>query len=197
MRSPKIPLPGRLLGGLALIALAGYGGWALAQVSQLYGPLGGQESIEVQGGVGGPGGQSYFTTTGRVSNGRSYAYFTAFPTASFTIGQATAPTGTTVSTANMSSGGALLFNVTNGTAITITLPPTAQLIDGEIIEICNVTNAAWSTNAVTVSANSGQTLVGTAANNTLTTLAASTCNKWIWGGATAANWYAFAGAGGL
>lgn len=196
MRFPRVS-PLRALGGLALCILVGAGGYALAQVNQLFGPLGGQESIEVQGGVGGPGGQSYFTTSGRISNGRSYAYFTAFPTASFTIGQAAAPTGTTVSTANMSSGGALLFNVTNGSAITITLPPIAQLIDGEIIEVCNVTAAAWATNAVTVAANTGQTIVGTAANNTLTTLAASTCNKWIWGGATAANWYAFAGAGGL
>lgn len=189
------PTPLRLMVGLALGILLGVGGFALSQVTQITGPLGGLEAVVVAG--TGPGGQSYFTTTGRLSNGRSYAYFTAFPTASFTIGQATPPTGTTVNVANVATGGALLFNVTNGTAITITLPATGQLIDGEIIEICNVTASAWITNAVTVAANANQSIVGTAANNTLTTLAASTCNKWVWGGATAANWYAFAGAGGL
>ena len=157
-----------------------------AQVSGIYGPLGGAEALAVQ--TGGAGGGSYYTTTGRLSNGRSYAYFTAFPTASFTIGANTPPTGTTVSTANMVTGGALLFNVTNGSVITITLPPTTQLIDGEIMAICNVTASAWATNAVTVAANTSQSIVGVAGNTALQTLAASTCNKWVWNG-SAATWF--------
>jgi hypothetical protein len=81
-----------------------------------------------------------------------------------------------------------VFNVTNGSVITITFPPTTSLIDGEIIAICNLTAAPWATNVVTVAANTGQSIVGTAATQTLTTLAASTCNKWLWNSA-AATWF--------
>jgi len=157
---------------------------AYAQVSGLFGPLFGNEVIQVA--QGGPGGSSFFTTSGRISNGRSYAYFTTFPNASFTIG-ANPVAQTTVNSSGVVTGGILAFNVTNGSAITITMPPSASLLDGEIIAICNVTAAAWAANAVTVAANTGQSFVGTNIQ-TLTTLAASTCNKWFWN-SPAATWF--------
>jgi len=173
---------GVAIGAIAIGALSGI--WATAQVFVTAG-LFGTEAIVVS--QGGPGGQSIFTTAGRLSNGRSYAYFTTFPNASFTIG-ANPVAQTTVNSAGVVTGGILAFNVTNGSVITITFPPTASLIDGEIIAICNQTAAAWATNAVTVAANTGQSIVGTAATQTLTTLAASTCNKWLWN-AAAATWF--------
>jgi hypothetical protein len=184
----RFPMPRLALGGLILGGLLAIGGLALAQINIGSQGFFGNEVIEIA--QGGPGGPSTFGTVGRISNGRSNAYFSAFPTASFTIGGAN-PTGTTVSTVGVASGGVLLFNVTNGTAITITLPAN-PVIDGTIIGICNVTAAAWATNAVTVSANTSQTIVGTAATQTLTTLAASTCNKWIWSQANA-DWFVMVG----
>jgi hypothetical protein len=172
-----------LLAGAAALALIGVAGYALSQSNVGWTLLTGNETTEVQLGIGGTSG---FVTVGRLSSGRSNAYFTAFPTASFTIGGAT-PTGTTVSTVGVASGGDLLFNVTNGTAITITLPAN-PVVDGTIVGICNVTASAWATNVVTVAANTNQTIVGAAAGQTLTTLAASTCNKWIWNLA-AADWF--------
>jgi len=172
-----------ILGGaFGLLSLLAAGVWAQLNVTA---GLFGTEAIVVA--QGGPGGPSIFTTAGRLSNGRSYAYFTTFPNASFTIG-ANPVAQTTVNSSGVVTGGVLAFNVTNGSAITITLPPSTSLIDGEIIAICNLTAAAWATNAVTVSANTSQTIVGTAATQTLTTLAASTCNKWLWNSA-AATWF--------
>src|SRR5215469_2401288 len=172
-----------ILGGaFGLLSLLAAGVWAQQLVTA---GLFGTEAVVVA--QGGPGGPSIFTTAGRLSNGRSYAYFTTFPNASFTIG-ANPVAQTTVNSAGVVTGGILAFNVTNGSAITITLPPSTSLIDGEIIAICNLTAAAWATNAVTVSANTSQTIVGTAATQTLTTLAASTCNKWLWNSA-AATWF--------
>lgn len=166
------------------LALSGAIAWAQINITQT--GVFGNEFLELQQGTGGPGGSSVFTTSGRISNGRSYAYFTTFPNASFTIGANPAP-GTTVNTSGMVTGGILAFNVTNGTAITITMPATTGLIDGEIIGICNLTAAAWATNAVTVAANTGQSFVGTNIQ-TLTTLGASGCNKWFWNSA-AATWF--------
>jgi hypothetical protein len=177
-----------LLAGAAALALVGAATYALSQATIGFPSLFGNESVEAQLGIGGT---SAFVTVGRLSNGRSSAYFTAFPTASFTIGGANPTGAATVSTVGVASGGDLLFNVTNGTAITITLPAN-PVIDGTIIGICNVTAAAWATNAVTVAANSNQTIVGVAGNTTLTTLAASTCNKWIWN-QSATTWFFMVG----
>jgi hypothetical protein len=179
-------------GALGLLLFLAFGVWA--QVNITNNGLFGNEFLEVQQGTGGPGGSSVFTTTGRISNGRSYAYFTTFPNASFTIG-ANPVAQTTVNSSGMVTGGDLVFNVTNGSAITITMPATVGLIDGEIIGICNVTAAAWATNAVTVAANTGQSFVGTNIQ-TLTTLAASTCNRWFWNG-PAATWFTAGAAGAM
>jgi len=175
-----------ILVGAAALALVGA---ALAQVGLFGGPIGSEAILAQQGG---PGGSSFFITSGRLSSGRSTALFAAFPTASFTIGGAN-PTGTTVSTVGVANGGDLLFNVTNGTAITITMPATSAVLDGEIIGICNVTTSAWATNAVTVAANTGQSITTAAGNSTtLTTLAAITCNKWLWNLSTT-TWFAVIG----
>lgn len=189
MRYPTRPF--LALGGLALSILAGAGGWALAQVGTYWPSLSGSETVEAS--LAGAGTSAY-VPVGRLSAGRSYAYFTTFPNASFTIG-ANPVAQTTVNTANITTGGVLAFNVTNGSAITITMPPTASLIDGEIIEICNLTAAAWATNAVTVAANTNQSFVGTNIQ-TLTTLAASTCNRWFWNTA-AATWFTAGTAGAM
>lgn len=178
MRLPHAP---RVLAG-SLVALGLMAGGYLAAQSVFSPGLFGLEAIVVA--QGGPGGPSSFTTAGRLSSGWSYAYFTTFPNASFTIG-ANPVAQTTVNSAGVTSGGVLAFNVTNGTAITITMPPTGSLIDGEVIGICNETASAWATNAVTVAANTNQSIVGAV---TLTTLAASTCAKYHWNNG-AATWF--------
>jgi hypothetical protein len=176
-----------LAGAVAALAC----GYALAQQAVFSNGLFGNEAVDIA--QTGPGGPSTFTTTGRLSSGRSYAYFTAFPTASFTIGGANPTGAATVSTVGMANGGDLLFNVTNGTAITITMPITGALIDGEIISVCNLTTSAWATNAVTVAANTNQSITTQTGNSTtLTTLAAGTCNKWIWT-QVPATWFAMIG----
>lgn len=177
---------------LLLFSLAFVGAiCSLAWAQQLAPGLFGNEAVLVQ--QSGPGGSGVFTTSGRVSNGRSYAYFTTFPNASFTIG-ANPVAQTTVNSSGVVTGGILAFNVTNGSAITITMPPSSQLLDGEIIGICNITAAAWATNAVTAAANTGQSFVG-ALSTTLTTLAASSCAKWFWN-ASASTWFSDGAAAG-
>jgi hypothetical protein len=162
-----------------VLAIAGYllgVGVAITQ-QQIAAGISGAEVVVIQ--QGGPGGSSIYTTTGRLTSGPAYAYFAAFPS-SFTIGTLSG----TVNTAPIVTGGALNINAAN-TAQTFTLPPTASLIDGEVINVCNVTAAAWTTNAVAVVANSNQTLVG---SGTLTTLAASTCAGFQWV-ASIATWF--------
>src|SRR5882672_2178084 len=134
-------LPRKALGGLVGGILLGVAGLAFAQSIFSQGLFGLETIVVAQGGPGGP---STFTTAGRLSSGKSYAYFTTFPNASFTIG-ANPVAQTTVNSSGVTTGGVLAFNVTNGTAITITMPPTSSLIDGELLEICNQTAAAWAT----------------------------------------------------
>ena len=61
-----------LLSGVAFVAVCS----AVLAQQQLTAGLFGTEAIVVA--QGGPGGSSIFTTAGRLSNGRSYAYFTTF-----------------------------------------------------------------------------------------------------------------------
>lgn len=147
-----------------------------AQIAPFFPLLSGGETVEAAL----PGaGTSGFISTGRLSSGASNVFFSAFP-ASFTVGQAAGAVATT----NMLNGGLALINASN-TAQTFTMPPTASLIDGVIIGFCNVTAAAWATNAVTIAGNTGQTLTN---NNTLTTLGAGSCGRYIWNAAQA-TWY--------
>lgn len=159
-----------LLAGAAALALVAAGAisWAQQQISA---GISGSEVVVIQ--QGGPGGQSIFTTTGRLASGPAYAFFSSFPS-SFTIGQVAG----TVNTAGIVTGGVLQINAAN-TAQTFTLPPTSSLIDGEVINFCNNTAAAWATNAVTVAPNSNQTVNGAGAG-TLTTLGAFTCASFQW-----------------
>ena len=72
-----------------------------------------------------------------------------------------------------SAGGTIIITA-QPSAATITMPPN-PVSDGADVKICNGTNSAFATNAVTVQANSNQTMVPTGAAVTLTTLAAATC----------------------
>lgn len=157
-----------LLAGAAALAGIAIATLAYGQITSIFGTaLNGNEAVRVNIASGGGSGTEFFVTTGRLTSGNSYAYFSAFP-ASFTI-------GANAATAAMANGGALLINAAN-TAQTFTLPAN-PVADGTIISVCNATATPWATNAVTVAANSSQSLVG---SGTLTTLAASTCAKFIW-----------------
>jgi len=171
-----LPLPRLALGGLVGLGIIAGAYLAKGQVSISSQGLLGSEFVEIA--QGGAGGSSIFTTTGRLSSGYSNVFFSAFPS-SFTVGTLAGA----VNTAAMVNGGVALINAAN-TAQTFTMPPN-PVIDGTIIGFCNVTNAAWATNAVTIAANTGQTL---SVNNTLTTLGAGNCGRFIWNQAQA-TWY--------
>lgn len=91
--------------------------------------------------------------------------------------------GTSVQTATVSGNLTIPANISDGGNYIITAQPSAAVItmppspvpNGAIVHICNGTNSAFATNAVTVAANSNQTMVPTGASITLTTLAAATC----------------------
>jgi hypothetical protein len=66
------------------------------------------------------------------------------------------------------------------TATTFNLPAVGSgVTDGQIVSFCNVTNAAFATTAVTITATAPQ-VFATGATTTLTTLAARTCVKLIY-----------------
>jgi len=66
------------------------------------------------------------------------------------------------------------------TATTFNMPLAgAGVTDGQIVSFCNVTNAAFATTAVTITATAPQ-VFATGASTTLTTLAARTCVKLIY-----------------
>lgn len=77
------------------------------------------------------------------------------------------------------------FLVTAQPAVATTTWPANPVPDGAIVGVCNVSGSAWSTNAQTPAANSGQTMNTTAA---FTTLAAGTCVRYQWNLANA-TWY--------
>jgi len=66
----------------------------------------------------------------------------------------------------------LLINAQPAASTTINTP--ASPIDAELFQVCNVTNAAWATNTVTLAAASGSSLA-TGVTTSLTPLAARTC----------------------
>ena len=117
----------------------------------------------------GPGGPSAFLCINTVRGGTAVAILTSVA-GSFTIGAA----GTTA----IADGGNVIITA-QPSAATITMPAN-PVADGSDVGICNGTNTAWATNVVTVAANTGQTLVPTGANITLTTLAAQTCVRYQW-----------------
>jgi hypothetical protein len=134
----------------------------------------GNECWQVGQGPGGPGAFICLNTV------RSTTANLALTVAgSFTVG------GTAAQAAVM-EGGALIITAQPAVA-TITMPAN-PVVDGAIVRICNGTNSAFAANAVTVAANSGQTMVPTGAAVTLTTLAANTCVAYIWNQA-GLSWY--------
>lgn len=124
----------------------------------------------------GPGGPSTgFLCTNVVRGGTANAILSAV-SGNFTIGTATGNFTNSASTSpNMTAlvyGGNVLITAQPSAAV-ITMPPN-PVPDGAVIGVCNVTGSAWATNAVTLAANTNQTLAQTA---TLTTLAAGACAK--------------------
>jgi hypothetical protein len=68
----------------------------------------------------------------------------------------------------------LLVNAQPAASTTINTPLLPY--DAELFAVCNVTNAAWATNTVTLAAASGSSLA-TGVTTNLTTLAARTCEE--------------------
>lgn len=153
--------------GAAIAALTST--WLFAQ-PVVQNQVTGQECWQVGQGPGGPGQYICLNLTRSTT---SNVVLTAV-SGSFTVGTAT---GTTVASgsnaANVADGGSVIITAQPSVA-TITMPAN-PLVDGAVVRICNGTTSAFATNAVTVAANTGQTMVPTGASITLTTLAASTC----------------------
>lgn len=172
------------LGGLAALGLmaGGYLAWA-----QSIGPsaLSGFECWNAGQGPGGP--STGFLCTNTLRGGTANALLSAV-SGSFTIGTASGNFTNlgTPSMTNVYNGGNVIVTA-QPSAATITMPA-SPIPDGAIIGICNGTNSAWSTNAVTVAANTNQTMVPTGAAVTLTTLAAASCVKYTWN-LSQASWY--------
>lgn len=152
--------------GAALAALA-LTSWLIAQpVTQ--NQLSGSECWNAGQGPGGP---IVGALCVNVVRGGTFGTVSTSITTSFTL------------PSSLSVGGNFL-QTAQPAAATITMPPN-PIVDGAIVGVCNVSAAAWATNAVTLAANSGQTLAQAA---TLTTLAAGTCAREQWNQALA-TWY--------
>ncbi len=91
--------------------------------------------------------------------------------------------GTSTGLTSLAQGGNLLVTA-QPSAATVTLPP-SPVPDGAIVGYCNVSSGAFATNAVTLAANTNQTLAVAA---TVTTQAAGTCTREQWNLANA-TWY--------
>ncbi len=123
----------------------------------------------------GPGGQTVgFLCTNVIRNGNAVVLLSGISN-NMTVGSSTNVTLVSGSSwGNFPSAGINMIITAQPSAATITMPP-SPVVDGAIVKICNGTNSAFSTNAVTVAANTNQTMVPTGAAVTLTTLAAATC----------------------
>jgi hypothetical protein len=155
--------------GAAIAALATT--WLVAQpITQ--NQLTGNECWNAGQGAGGP--TAGFLCTNVMRNGTANAVLSAMGGA-ITIGAATNVTFVSGSGwGSFPSSGINTIITAQPTAGAITMPP-SPVTDGAVVRICNGTNSAWSTNVVTVAANTNQTMVPTGAAVTLTTLAAATC----------------------
>jgi hypothetical protein len=177
----RFPMPRLALGGLVALGLMVGGGLAFAQTIGQSG-LSGNECWNAGQGPGGP--STGFLCANTLRGGTANAILSAV-SGNFTIGT-TSGNFTNLGTPNMAAmatGGNVLITAQPSAAV-ITMPP-LPIPDGAIVGVCNVTNAAFSTNAVTLSANTGQTLAQTA---TLTTLAAGVCAREQWN-QSQATWY--------
>ena len=157
----------------ALVALAASAAIAHAQpISQ--NQVSGNECWNAGQGPGGP--STGFLCLNTARGGTANAVLSAV-SGSLTIG-ATSGNFTLTGTPNMTA-------VADGGNVLVTAQPSAAtwtwpanpVPDGAIVGVCNVTSGAWSTNAQTPAANTGQTMNTTAA---FTTLAAGACVRYQW-----------------
>lgn len=158
-----------LIGAGALAALAGI---AIAQpITQ--NQLSGNECWNAGQGPGGP---SQFLCINVARGGTANAILSAV-SGSLTIGSASGNFTLTGSPtmAALSAGGNIL--VTAQPAAATWTWPANPVADGAIVGVCNVTSAAWATNAQTPAANTGQTMNTTAV---FTTLGAGVCLRYQW-----------------
>lgn len=134
----------------------------------------------------GPGGPGNFLCLNVFRSTRSNVLLSAVA-GNFTVGSTTNVTvASGFNFANVVDGGDIVITAQPSAAV-ITLPPN-PVADGAAIRICNGTASAFATNAVTVAANTNQTLVPSGAAITLTTLAANTCVAYVWTQGNA-SWY--------
>jgi hypothetical protein len=155
--------------GAALAALATT--WLIAQ-PVIQNQLSGNECWNAGQGAGGV--TAGFVCTNVIRNGTANTLL-ATETGNWTVGANTNLTFVTGSSwSNFPSSGETIVETAQPSAGTITMPP-SPVTDGAVVRICNGTNSAFATNAVTVAANTNQTMVPTGASVTLTTLAAATC----------------------
>jgi hypothetical protein len=106
----------------------------------------------------GPGGTGRYITSNLVRGSEPHALAT--------IG------GATTLSNSFRFGGNLIITAQPSAAVITT--PSSPVADGAVVGVCNGTASAFATNAVTMAANTGQTLKQTI---TLTTLAAGICQK--------------------
>ncbi len=112
-------------------------------------------------GIGGPGGPSVFCTTNLMRNTTGYQLLAA-------------ASGTVQPTTSVNT---LLVNAQPAASTAFTTPA-SPVPDGEVFQVCNVTAAAWATNASTLAAATGQTING--GTITTTTLASLTCIELVY-----------------
>lgn len=138
---------------LLLLAAAGVA-FAQSSGAQLIKNLTGNEQIAVDY----PGAVSAEVTTGAIRNTTGY--------------QLLASASGTIAPTNLVDN--LLVNAQPAASTTINTP--LAPFDAQLFAVCNVTNAAWATNTVTLAAASGSSLATGVVTN-LTTLAARTCEE--------------------
>lgn len=144
-----------LLAGAAALALAGA---AYGQVTGLFSNiLTGNETILAS--LGGPQGTSFFVPVAELRNATGYQLISA------------ATSGTITPTNNVNS---LLIAAQPNGSTTINTPPAPY--DGQLFQVCNVSNAAFAVQTITLAASTGSSLA-TGVVTALTTLAARTCEE--------------------
>jgi hypothetical protein len=152
--------------GAALAALATT--WLVAQ--PLAPPVSGQECWNAGQGPGGP--SAGFVCMNFASSRTANTLLTI--QGNWTVGTTTNVTvGTGSSVANTAEGGSII--VTGQPLAAVITMPSNPTSDGAVVRVCNGTASAFATNAVTVAANTNQTMVPSGAAITLTTLAANSC----------------------
>jgi hypothetical protein len=153
------PLPLSLVrGGLVALGLLAGSYLAIAQVTTLFSNiLTGNETLTAS--IGGPQGTSFFVPVAQLRNATGYQLISA------------ATSGTITPTNAVNS---LLIAAQPSGSTTINTPPAPY--DGQLFQVCNVSNAAFAVQTVTLAASTGSSLA-TGVTTALTTLAARTCEE--------------------